>query len=157
MQKEITLGTGPKTAQEFEQAMMAKGYQVSLWAKDMMERPTFNASTEQKKVDLVVVSVESLGFPNGAQYSEIQARAQELGLQLAPAEVGPQLRLQYDDQPNGEWLLIGMEAITASGGDRRIFSVARNDDGRTWLGDNDGNPVNRWDADGQFVFVRSRK
>lgn len=157
MQKEIALGTGPKTAQEFEQAMMAKGYQVSSWAKDMMERPTFNVSTEQKKVDLVVVSVESLGFPGGAQYSEIQKRAQELGLELAPAEVGPQLRLQYDDQSNGEWLRIGMEAITDSDGYRRIFRVGRYDGGEAWLDDSNGNPDGRWDGNYRFVFVRSRK
>lgn len=157
MQKEIALGTGPKNAQEFEQAMMAKGYQVSSWAKDMMEQSAFKVSKEEKKIDLVVVSVESLGFPNGAQYSEIQARAQELGLQLAPAEVGPQLRLQYDDQSNGEWLRIGMEAITDSDGDRRIFEVGRRDGGRAWLDRNNGYPGYRWDGDDQFVFVRSRK
>lgn len=157
MQKEIALGTGPKTAQEFEEAMKVKGYQVSSWAKDMMERPTFNVSTEQKKVDLVVVSVGSLGFPDGAQYSEIQKRAQELGLELAPAEVGPQLRLQYDDQPNGEWLRIGMEAITDSGGDRLVFRVARNGGGDAWLYDDGGNPDGRWFSVGRFVFIRPRK
>ncbi len=157
MQKEIALGTGPKTAQEFEQAMTVKGYQVSSWAKDMMEQSAFKVSKEEKKIDLVVVSVESLGFPNGAQYSEIQARAQELGLELAPAEVGPQLRLQYEDQPNGKWLCIGMEAITDSGGFRLIFEVDWDDDGETWLNSRNGNPDYHWFGNDPFVFVRSRK
>jgi hypothetical protein len=38
-------------------------------------------------------------------------RAQQLGFGLAAAEVAPQLRLQYFDQPVGEFLIIGMEPI----------------------------------------------
>ena len=60
--------------------------------------------------------MEQLGFPNGATLKEIYAKAKDLGLELCPAEVGPLLRLNYPDQPNGEYLRIAMETINDSDG-----------------------------------------
>ncbi len=82
-------------------------------------------SKEEIDLDLVVLSVADLGFKSGARYADICAKAVELGLELCPAEVGPALRLQYGDQPSGEWLRIAMEAITNRGGGRFVFSVFR--------------------------------
>ena len=45
---------------------------------------------------------------------------------------------------------------TDSGSNRNIFKVERNDDGKTWLNNNNGNPDNHWNGNNQFVFVRSR-
>ena len=92
-------------------------------------------------------------LPNGATLADIHNRAKELGLELCPAEVGPQLRLQYADQPRGEWLLIAMEPITDSVGDPRIFDVELGDFGR-WLDGLCGDPDGFWFGSGRFVFVR---
>lgn len=81
-----------------------------------MKMPAFTCAKKQEEVDLVVVSVGELGFKDVALYKDICARAAEFGLDLCPAEVGPALRLAYDDQPLGEWLYIAMEATTDSGG-----------------------------------------
>jgi hypothetical protein len=76
-----------------------------------------------------------------------------MGLGLCPAEVGPQWRLQYADQPMGEWILVGMEPISDSDGYLKVFDVARLEDGR-WLYGNDGRPGGVWYGDNRWAFRR---
>jgi len=65
----------------------------------------------EKEINLINVSVEELGFLNGAIYGDILVKAKELGLELCPLEVGPHLYLQYRDQPEGDELRIAMEPV----------------------------------------------
>lgn len=142
-----------KTPSEYRKALKKAGMCIGDWGDDILGRIT--CSKEEIDLDLVVLSVGDLGFKDGAKYSDICAKAVELGLELCPAEVGPALRLQYGDQPKGEWLRIAMEAIAGRGGYLRIFSVGRDDDG-LWLGGSGGRPVDVWGADGRFVFGRRK-
>ncbi|MFZ2832026.1 MAG: hypothetical protein WAZ40_02640 [Minisyncoccia bacterium] len=51
----------------------------------------------------------------------------------------------------------GMEGILYiidSDGNRKLFNVKRNDDGKRYLNGNNGNPDNVWNADARFVFRR---
>ena len=51
----------------------------------------------------------------------------------------------------------GMEGILYTidlDGNRKLFNVNRNDDGKQYLNGNNGNPDNVWDADARFVFRR---
>lgn len=153
--KRIKLGTGLKTADEFRKAIADNDLRIGDWGSDILGKPEFTAATEPAEVDLVVMSVKDLGFKRITRYDAICARAKELGLELCPAEVGPQLRLQYLDQPKNEWLIIAMEAIRASNGYLFVFHVEHDDDGR-WLDASYGYPDNLWYPDDQFVFV-SRK
>ncbi|PIT92392.1 MAG: hypothetical protein COU08_02710 [Candidatus Harrisonbacteria bacterium CG10_big_fil_rev_8_21_14_0_10_42_17] len=107
-------------------------------------------------VDLVVRSVNELGFPEGALYDTIIARARERGLDLCPAEVDPQLKLQYTDQPMDEWLHIAMEPITDMIGNLRIFFVGHDEDGR-WLSTDRCSPDIVWCSFNRFLFVRLHK
>jgi hypothetical protein len=84
--------------------------------------------------------------------AQIYARATQFGLDLVPAEVGPQLRLQYSDQPYGG-VLIGMEPIGNSDGSLYVFEVVHSDDGR-WLLTNCGSPGSFWCAGSRWVFDR---
>lgn len=154
--KTIKIGTF-KEKEVLKDSIKAKGYFIGSWANDLMDRPEFSLSEKESELDLVNVSVGELGFSGWTTYADICSKAKEFGLELAPAEVGPQLRLQYDDQPNGEWLRVGMEAIAGSGGDRLVFVVERGGGGRAWLRSDDGRPDSRWGAEGRFVFVRPRK
>jgi hypothetical protein len=72
-------------------------------------------------VDLVVVSGADLGTPTEPSLADVYARAHGHGLSLAPAEVGPQLRLEYLDQPIGEFLHVGMKPINTWSGEPTIF------------------------------------
>ncbi|MBU0648581.1 hypothetical protein KJ969_00520 [Patescibacteria group bacterium] len=153
--KTIKLGTGPKTGDELFAALKGASCEVSEFATDMLGKNGFAVASEQTEVELVVASVGELGFPKGATRREIYERAKELGLELCPPEVGPQLRLQYPDQPNGEWLLIAMEPIADSDGDPSVFRVGHDDGGR-WLYGGYGDPGRRWGAGSRWVFVRRK-
>ena len=153
----IKLGTGLRSADNFREAIKQAGMKISGWGDDILGKPAFMASISSTEVeaDLVNVSVGELGFKDGATYRDICARAKELGLIPCPAEVGPQLRLQYADQPKGEWLLVAMEAITDSRGRLSVFVVGHDDDGR-WLYGLSGRADRFWRGCCRFPFLRRK-
>lgn len=153
--KTIQLGTGIKTADDFRKAVKKTGMKIDDWANDILGKPTFTAYESLTEVELVVCSVAELGFKDGATRKDIYVRAQELGLDLCPPEVGPQLRLQYTDQPKGEWLVIAMEPITDSDGSLDLFGVGHGGDAR-WLSAYNGGPDVFWDGYDRFVFLRRK-
>jgi hypothetical protein len=153
--KTIKLGTGLQTADDFLKKVMEAGMKIGDWANDILGKPAFTATTSETEVELVVASVAELGFKDGATRKDIYVRAQEFGLDLCPPEVGPQLRLQYTDQPRGEWLVIAMEPITDSDGDLDLFVVAHDDDER-WLYAYNGYPAHFWNGHSRFVFLRRK-
>ena len=150
--KTIKLGSG-RTAEEYRKALEEAAYHIGDWGNDILGKTA--CAQEETEVDLVVLSVKELGFNDGAYYKDICARALELGLELCPAEVGPALRLDHNDQSHGEWLRIAMEAVTGSDGDRFIFAVNHVNDGLSLDGDY-GHPEFFWEADGRFVFLRRK-
>lgn len=153
--KTIKLGTGLQNADAFRRATKARGCRISDWASDILGKPAFSASETETDIDLVVVSIAELGFKNGATGKNIYKRAIQLGLELCSAEVGPQLRLQYMDQPMNECLLICMKPITDSHGDLGVFLVERYDDG-LWLGCNRGRLDDFWRGGLRLVFLRRK-
>jgi hypothetical protein len=154
--KTIKLGLR-KNADAYRTPMRKARLNIGSRADDILDNPAFTASETKTKVDLVVASVAELGFKEDAMYSEICARAKELGLDLCPAEVGPALRLAYKDQQRGEWLIIAMEAITTdSDGGLGVFVVEHISLG-PWLYSGDGHPGTFWACGHRFVFVRCRK
>lgn len=154
--KTIKLGIGPKNADDFRHALREGGFKVGDWANDILGKPAFTVATEEIEVDLVVASGAELGFKDGATREQIYIRAKELGLDLCLAEVGPQLRLQYKDQPNGEWILIAMEPITVSDGSLLVFRVECGHS-ELWLYGGGGDPGRFWRPASRWVFVRPRK
>jgi hypothetical protein len=154
--KTIKLGTGLKTADGFRKAVKDKGMRIGDYANDILGKPAFTVAKGETEVDLVVISVAELGFKDGAKREDIYVRAKELGLELCPSEVGPQLRMQYVDQPKDEWLVIGMEPIADSDGDLKLFYVKHGDDD-LWLSSHYHNPHYFWSGSYRFVFVLPRK
>src|SRR5215813_647563 len=123
-------------------------------AAEMIGRPAFALAGARTQADLVVLSVPELGFEgNLASVADIHARARQLGLELCPAEIGPQLRLQYLNQPIGEFLRIAMEPIATYGGDLIDLTVA-NDGSSLLLVGGDANASAVVHASVRFVFMR---
>lgn len=54
-------------------------------------------SATKYSLQTVELTVEDLGFLEGANTTQIYKRAGELGLELCPLELGPYLRLEYLD------------------------------------------------------------
>ena len=152
--KTIKLGTH-KNVDTLKKALTEASFRIGDWANDILGKEAFKIAATEEEIDLVTVTVAELGFKDGAKYSAICERGLQLGLELCPNEVGPQLRLQYKDQPKGEWLRIAMEAITDSDGYLFIFAVGY-DRGELWLFGYFGHPGRVYFADDRFVFVRRK-
>ena len=154
--KTIKLGTGLRTADDFSRALAENGYGVSDWAKDILGKPEFMVASREIEVDLVVLTTAQLtGNSQGGTTAEVFAGAKRIGLDKCSAEVGPQLRLQYKDQPKVEWLLVGMDPIAGSHGYPDVFNVGH-DVEDLWLSAYCGNPDSVWDADNRWVFCRRK-
>jgi hypothetical protein len=126
-------------------------------AGEILARPAFTLSATKTDVELIAVSAAELGFQTvTAPLADIYARAQQLGFGLAVAEVAPQLRLQYFDQPMGEFLIIAMEPIKTWMGEPVILTVANGGAGLIIIGQN-GSADAEIPVASRFLFVRSNE
>jgi len=152
--KTIAVGTFADSL-SLRNALRATGCRVGDSAGEILAPPAFTVSAAKADVGLVAVSVAELGFATGtASLAEIYARARQLGFGLAAAEVAPQLRLQYFDQPIGEFLIIGMEPIKRWTGDPVILTVVNGGSGLILIGQ-DGRADAEISVASRFLFVRS--
>ncbi|GLR88895.1 hypothetical protein GCM10007857_56080 [Bradyrhizobium iriomotense] len=154
--KTITLGTFADPL-ALRNALDKKGCSIGGLAAEILARPAFAVSSTKTDVELVAVSAVQLGFETDTvTLTAIYAQARQLGFELAPAEVGPQLRLQYFDQPMGEFLIIGMEPIKTWSGEPVILNVANGGAGLILFGQ-DGRPDAEISVISRFVFARSNE
>lgn len=151
--KRITLGNYSDSL-TLRNAMDAIGCHVGGLAAEILARPAFIVSSTKKEVELVTVSAAALGFETDTvTLAAIYERAKRLGLGIAAAEVGPQLRLQYLDQPLGEFLVIGMDPIKTWSGEDAILNVANGGAGLILIGQ-DGRAGAAISMTSRFVFER---
>ncbi|MEY9180021.1 hypothetical protein ABIG06_001941 [Bradyrhizobium sp. USDA 326] len=154
--KTIALGTFVDSF-ALRNALDKKGCGVGGLAAEILARPAFVVGSTKTDVELVAVSAVEIGFSaEVVNLAAIYARAQLFGFELAAAEVGPQLRLQYLDQPMGEFLIIGMEPIKTWSGEPVILNVANGGAGLILIGQ-DGRPDAEIAAISRIVFVRPNR
>jgi len=154
--KTITIGTFANVF-ALSTALDAVGCGIGNSAGEILARPTFTLRGAKTNVELFTVSAAELGFKTDtAPLADIFARAKQLGFGLAAAEVGPQLRLQYFDQPIGEFLIIGMEPIRTWTGAPIILNVANGGAGLILIGQ-DGSADAQISVASRFVFVRTNE
>lgn len=154
--KTIMLGTGPIFEEEFCYVLSGSGIKIEEWARKILCSKSFKVTLKETEVDLVNIATFELGFKKHATLAEIYRRAKDRGLELCPAEVGPQLARQYEGQYEGEWILIAMDPVPLPGGILEIFSVKK-DNSRTILCAYGGQPETLWRPEQQWVFVKPRK
>ncbi|MEH2506495.1 uncharacterized protein YjiS (DUF1127 family) [Bradyrhizobium sp. AZCC 1578] len=154
--KKITVGTFSGSFALLN-ALSAIGCGVGDSAGEILARPAFTLSATKTDVELFTVSAAELGFKTEtASLGQIYARAQELGFGLATPEIAPQLRLQYLDQPIGEFLIIGMEPIKTWKGEPVILTVANGGAGLILIGQ-DGRADAQISVASRFLFVQSKR
>jgi uncharacterized protein YjiS (DUF1127 family) len=154
--KKITVGTFSDSF-ALRNALNALGCGVGDSAGEIIARPAFTLSATKTDLELFTVSAAELGFQTETvSLGQIYARAQQLGFGLAPAEIAPQLRLQYLDQPIGRFLIIGMEPIKTWNGEPVILTVANGGAGLILIGQ-DGRADAEMFVGSLFVFVRSNE
>lgn len=142
---------GGKTKEQLQNEMKQAEVSISSYAEDMIKSPDFTTLPMAQTLDTVRLKVGDLGLTGYPTTDQVYRKAQELGLDLCPAEIGPHLRLQYTDQPMGEWFYVGMKQIVDSNGDSRVFSLERDEDG-LWLDDLWARPDYEWHPSSEFVF-----
>ena len=146
---------GGKSAEQLISEMEAAGINISDYAKSMLKIREFVPGKNPEEATLIRLTVADLGFKSSATTDQIYERAQILGLELCPADTGPNYRLKYRNQPLNEWIYMGMKQIAGSVGYTLVFKLGRRDDG-LWLDDDWAKPGSEWYPDDGFVF-RLRK
>jgi hypothetical protein len=137
-------------------ALDTAGCSIGSLAGEVLARPAFTVGTTRANVELFAVSAAELGFQTDtARLADIYARARQSGFGLAAAEVAPQLRLQFLDQPIGEFV-IGMEPIRTWTGEPVILTVANGGAGLVLIG-RDGSADAQIPVAARFLFVRSNE
>lgn len=159
--KTIKLGTDLKVVEDFRRVLKEAKRQISDWANDIMNKPAFAESLAkadpEEEYDLVLLTTAQLiGSKKGGTTSEVFAGAERLGLEKLPAWIGPKLGQVYLDQPNGEYVLIGMKPIADSDGYLGVFDVRRLDSD-LWLSGDWGNPDDVEDPGFLWAFRLPRK
>ena len=82
-------------------ALREHNIQLNQYAEALFDDRRFTTLRRQHVVEIVALSVAELGFGEGATYGQIIARALESGWVECPLELGPHLRMQFPDQPDG--------------------------------------------------------
>ena len=144
---------GGKTKEELKAELTPPTYYVSDWANRLMEHHDFTVLKHTEEADLVRLTVKDLGLAESATTDKIYKKAEELGLELCPAETGPHLRLAYS---GSDWIYIAMKQITGRVGDPSVFDLSREGAGLRLDGWN-AEPDEWWGADARFVFLLRKK
>lgn len=161
--RSVALGTGLRTGQQFIEAMEREGFIVTKSAKIvLLEVDPYNskflAGNIHKKIWLTMLTPRDLGFTKPRSADDICTKALTLGFELCPIELGPQLRLQYPNQPVGEKIAIGMQSYTTrKDALQRFFVVKHTSHGQEldccFANAVNGKPPHLWDVDSKWVFV----
>jgi hypothetical protein len=152
--KTIKVGTH-ESVEDLLIALARNNFRIRDWAVDVCRKITL--AKAETKIELVQVSVRDLGFEQAATRKEIFDRATKAyGLDLVPEEVGPQLRLQYQNQPMNEWLPLAMQPIADSNDRFLAFALVRYEDG-PWLETYYVHDGYLWYSGVCFVFTRNKK
>lgn len=149
----IKLGTH-KSVNDLIQSLKEGGYHLSEsqfggGTQDAIKGVSL--ATSETEVTLHTATVKELTGDDDSTISDTDEAILSHGYALCPAEVGPQLRLQYPTQPQNEILIMAMKPLVVSGY-QRLFRVCH-DGGGLCLQTDAGQPYNRRNVRQHVVFM----
>ena len=161
-----TVSVGGQRKPELLVQLATAGVELNEAARVLFASDKFAPSDTRQSLVIVELVVRQLGFAQGATMAELQAKAVTRGLRQAPLELGPYLRLQYLDQPEG---YAGFPATKhrAPPGSLTVASAPLSEDdafpkgfylrriqGVLWLRGYWCDAANVWDADDRLIFCQ---
>ncbi len=162
-----TVTIGGLTKSELLQALQRNSISLNESAERLFDSPHFTTSPTRSTISTVELRVCDLGFPAGATSAEIYDRARALGLSLCSVELGPHLRLDYLDQPEGYWDQPVRQHQAPSGSITIASEPLLEDDdfpkgfylrrilGVLWLRGYRSGPEHIWEPDDHFIFCQA--
>jgi|GEM_PF-3349407 len=116
--KTVLIGGGSRV--DIKDSLLSAGYKINRndWVEGMIDHEQFVTTKERKEFDLVKLTMSELGYEWGSisvRTDSIESIFWEkicaLGLELCPPDAGPEIRIQYKDQPSRNGFCIGMRPI----------------------------------------------
>jgi hypothetical protein len=96
-----TVSVGGMSKAELLAALQGRGIRLNEAGRVLFAHGGFTTLPATTSIETVELSVAHLGYESGTTFARIKVRAAELGLTMCPLELGPHLRLQWSDQPEG--------------------------------------------------------
>lgn len=146
------LGIGSRSKKQLREDLRQANIKRFPQTDDRIKNPDFTTLPNPEIIKTVRLKVQDLGLENGATTDEVYVRADELGLDLCPEEVGVYQRLKDINQPLDERYFIAMKQIIDRDGLPVVFSLARLASG-LWLDYRWARPNDRWGPEDQLVFA----
>jgi hypothetical protein len=161
-----TVRVGGMSKRELLAELQRNDIQLNGYARTLFAHSEFATSPTTSSIATVELAVANLGYARGATFAQLHSRAAELGLALCPLELGPHLRLQFLDQPEGH---LGYPAskhraphgsitvasrLLADDHDTPKGFYLRRIDGVLWLRGYRSAPDELWSPDDRMVFCR---
>ncbi|WP_404406952.1 helicase [Jeotgalibacillus malaysiensis] len=155
------VAVGGMTKSECIQKLNASSIRLNEYAEKLLFDEKFLISEAEYSLDTVELTVQSLGFLEGANTSDLFKGAGKLGLNLCPVELGPFLRLAYTDQteqvsnvqnqaPSGA-ATIASEPLYDHDDFPKGFYLRRID-GELWLRGYTADHLHVWNPEDVFIF-----
>jgi len=156
--KKIRLGPDSEDTINLYAALRNAGCNISHMAEDILDGPNFVTSMRITEVEPVIVYGTELGFVGNVECRSIYQKALTInGLDLCPAEVGPQFLLQHGNLlSKGEELIIGMNPLPdpENANDHYVFSVYRGQIfDELWLSIRHCEITGTWEANKRWMFL----
>ncbi len=142
-----------KTAEAYIAELEAKRMKVGTYARQNLAK--IPITSEESDIELFLGSARNFGFMRNTPRQIIFNRAAESGYYPCPAEVGPAARIQYANQPKGEYRTVAMEPIAVSDGNLKLFNLERGDVD-VWLNTDRGHSDYGWNPVRVWVWCRRK-
>ena len=162
-----TIEIGGLTKLELTRKLQQQSISLNEYAERLLSNDKFTTSKTKYNLKTVELTIRNLGFPEGATMPQIFKRAEELGLDLCPLEVGPHLRLKYLDQPEGSTgnhsrrqapsgsITIASEIISEDDDFPKGFYL-RKINGVLWLRGYIADDLHVWNTEDHFIFCQRK-